>query len=107
MDLVGGHPALVHTALYHLSHGEITLSQLLETAPTTTGIYSHHLQRHRVTLEKEPELASALHTVMNATEPVELELNAAYKLNSMGLIKQLRNKAIAGCELYRQYFKNP
>ncbi len=107
MDLVGGHPALVHTALYHLSHGEINLSQLLETAPTTTGIYSHHLQRHRVTLEKEPELASALHTVMNATEPVELELNAAYKLNSMGLIKQLGNKAITGCELYRQYFKNP
>lgn len=104
MDLVGGHPALVHIAIYHLSRGGVTLEQLLETAPTTTGIYSHHLQRHRVTLEKEPELASALHTVINATEPVELEPIAAYKLSSIGLIQQSGNKAMAGCKLYRQYF---
>ncbi len=31
--------------------------QLLETAPTATGIYSHHLQRHWTTLQKQPELA--------------------------------------------------
>ncbi|MEQ8467128.1 AAA-like domain-containing protein [Coleofasciculus sp. E1-EBD-02] len=38
-------------ALYHLSRGEITLSQLLDTAATATGIYHHHLQRHWATLE--------------------------------------------------------
>ncbi len=48
IDIIGGHPALVHTAIYHLSHGEITLAQLLETASTATGIYHHHLQRHWV-----------------------------------------------------------
>jgi len=30
MDMVGGHPALVHLALYHLSRGDQTLAQLLE-----------------------------------------------------------------------------
>ncbi|MDJ0534518.1 MAG: AAA-like domain-containing protein [Xenococcaceae cyanobacterium MO_207.B15] len=52
MSVVGGHPALVNLALYHLSRKEITLLQLLETAPTASGIYSHHLQRHCATLKK-------------------------------------------------------
>ncbi|MDY7014681.1 MAG: AAA-like domain-containing protein, partial [Cyanobacteriota bacterium] len=46
MAMVGGHPALVHLALYHLSRGEIELSQLIETASTATRIYRNHLQRH-------------------------------------------------------------
>lgn len=104
MSVVGGHPALVSLALYHLSRQEITMSQLLETAPTAMGIYAHHLQRHWATLEKQPELAQALDTVFNATEPVTLDHILAYKLSSMGVIRQLGDKAIAGCELYRRYF---
>ncbi len=104
MSIVGGHPALVNLALYHLSRQEITMPQLLETAPTAMGIYAHHLQRHWATLEKQPELAQALDAVFNATEPITLDRILAYKLSSMGVIKQLGNKAIAGCELYRRYF---
>ncbi len=106
MSMVGGNPSLVHTALYHLSQREITLSQLLETAPTSTGIYSHHLQRHWATLEQRPELANALDTVMNATEPVQLSPILAYKLRSMGLIEQSGHKAMPSCQLYRRYFEN-
>jgi hypothetical protein len=68
------------------------------------GIYSHHLQRHWATLKKQPELAQALDLVFQATEPVTLDPIVAYKLSSMGIIKQLGDKAIAGCELYRRYF---
>jgi DNA-binding Xre family transcriptional regulator len=106
MDMVGGHPALVHTALYHLSSGEVTLAQLLETAPTATGIYDHHLQRHWVILQEQPELAQALDTVVSATEPVQLDPILAYKLSSLGLIERSGDKAIPGCELYRQSFKS-
>lgn len=106
MNLVDGHPALVNIVLFHLSLGEGTLVQLLESAHSSSGIYRHHLQRHSAALEEQPELASALHTVMNATEPVPLEPNLAYKLSSMGLIKPLGRKMIPGCELYRQYFQN-
>jgi hypothetical protein len=106
MDLVGGHPALVQIALYHLSRGEITLNQLLETAATATSIYSHHLQRHRVALEAQPELATSLNTVINAIEPVQLEPILAYKLSSMGLIQQSGDKVTLSYELYRQYFAN-
>jgi AAA-like domain len=105
MDIVGGHPALVHIALYHLSRGDIALAQLLETASTSTGIYSHHLQRHWVTLEKQSELAQALDIVMSATEPIPLAPLLAYKLSSLGLIVQSGDKVIPSCELYRQSFK--
>ena len=104
MAMVGGHPALIHLALYHLSQGEITLSQLLETAPTASGIYDRHLQRHWTTLEQQPELAQALAQILNANKPIALNPIAIYKLSSMGLIEQTENKAIASCELYRQYF---
>ncbi|MDJ0715312.1 MAG: AAA-like domain-containing protein [Prochloraceae cyanobacterium] len=106
MAMVGGHPALIHLALYHLSQKKITLSQLLETAPTANGIYSHHLQRHWATLEEQPELARALDTVLNMVETVKLDPIVAYKLRSMGLIEYSENKTILSCELYRQYFKN-
>jgi transcriptional regulator with XRE-family HTH domain len=108
MEMVGGHPALVHTSIYHLSRGEITLAELLETTPTsafTGGIYANHLQRHSATLNEQPELAQALDFVMSSPESVSLEPIVAYKLSSMGLIKQLGNKALPGCELYRRYFK--
>ncbi len=106
MALVGGHPALVHIALYHLSRGDVTMAQLLQFAPTSTGIYSHHLQRHWAALEQQPELAAALYTVINAVEPVQIEPILGYKLSSMGLVELYGNKATLSCQLYRQYFEN-
>ena len=104
MDMVGGHPGLVHIAIYHLSRGELNLAQLLETAHESTGIYNHHLQRHWVTLQKQPELTTALFAVISATTPVKIDSILAYKLSSMGLIQQSGNKAIPSCELYRQSY---
>lgn len=104
MALLEGHPALVHTAIYHLSRGKITFAQFLHTAATPSGIYSHHLQRHQVTLQEQPELAKALDIVINSQQPISLDSSMTYKLISMGVIKQLRDKVIPTCELYRQYF---
>lgn len=106
MDLVEGHPALVNTALYHLSLRQLTLTQLLETAPTSTGIYSNHLQRHRVILAAQPELLLALKAAIATTEPVSLTPLHAYKLSSLGLVQLVRDKAILGCELYRRAFRS-
>ncbi|MEM7552807.1 MAG: AAA-like domain-containing protein [Cyanobacteria bacterium P01_A01_bin.84] len=104
MVMVGGHPALVNLALYHLSQKGINLCQFLETATSATGIYSYHLQRHWATLKTQPELALAFNTVLNATEPIRLDPIVVHKLISMGLIKLLDNQAIVSCELYRQFF---
>jgi AAA-like domain len=104
MDMVGGHPALVHTAIYHLSRGEPSLVKLLEAAPTAAGVFSHHLQQLRVTLFDQPELTQAFETVIKDNKPVHLNPTLAYKLSRMGLIEQLGDKAILSCELYRRYF---
>jgi hypothetical protein len=104
MELVGGHPALVQTALYYLSREEITMTQILTSATSATGIYSHHLQRHRVALEAQPELATSLNRIITASEPVQLEPIIAYKLSSMGLIQQSGDQVTLSYELYRQYF---
>jgi transcriptional regulator with XRE-family HTH domain len=104
MDLVGGHPMLVNIALYHLSRGDLTLTQLLETAPTATGIYSYHLQTHRVVLAAHPELAVALDAVLSAAEPIALEPILAYKLSSLGLIERSGDTVVPGCQLYQRAF---
>jgi AAA-like domain len=106
MDLVGGHPALVNIAFYHLSRGDITLAQLLETAPTATGIYHQHLQRHWATLAEQPELARALDRVLSADRPILLAPILAYKLNSLGLIERSGDLSVPGCQLYQQAFKS-
>lgn len=106
MNMVGGHPALVHIALYHLSHRQETLAQLLEFAPTATGIYAHHLQRYCATLEEQPELAQALDLVMRVSDTIQLNPILVYKLSRLGLIQQLGDKVRPSCELYRQYFRH-
>ncbi|MCL2934636.1 MAG: AAA-like domain-containing protein [Trichodesmium sp. MAG_R03] len=105
MTMVGGHPALAHLAIYYLSQEQITFEELLKTAPTSTGIYANHLNRHQEKLYEDSELASALNKVIVATEPILLEPLQAYKLNSMGLIKLSNNKAVISCQLYRDYFQ--
>jgi hypothetical protein len=81
----------------------VTLPALLKTAPTASGIYHSHLQRHLATLQEQPELASILEKLM-AAAPIPLEPIPSYKLSSMGLIKLAGNQASPSCELYRQYF---
>ena len=70
IELVRGHPALIHLALYHISQEQITFKELLATAVTQTGIYAHHLQRHWLALKENPELAKAFKIVCEATEMV-------------------------------------
>ncbi|MBD2207879.1 AAA-like domain-containing protein [Calothrix sp. FACHB-1219] len=107
MEMVGGHPYLVRLALYHLQQQDITLEQLLQTAPTEAGIYSDHLRSHLCNLEPHANLATAFNQVVNSSLPIELDSESAFKLHSMGLVVYSHeNKVIPSCDLYRQYFQN-
>jgi len=105
MEMVGGHPYLVRLALYHISRQEITLAQLLETAPTDAGLYSDHLRRHLWNLEQYPELVAALKKVVATDSPVQLESMKGFKLHGMGLVQLQGNEVTPRCNLYRQYFR--
>lgn len=104
LAMVGGHPYLVNLALYYLYRQEMTLEELLQTAPTITGIYSDHLRGYLGILQEQPQLASTLQQIITANESEQLDAIAAYKLESMGLIQLKGNTAQPSCELYRLYF---
>lgn len=105
--MVGGHPYLVQLALYHLQRDEMTLDELLETAPTQAGIYSNYLRHQWQTLQGHPELMAALKTAIEAeTAGVQLEPTLAYKLESKGLVQLRGNEVRVSCQLYRRYFRD-
>ncbi len=105
MGMLGGHPYLVRLALYHIARSEITLEQLLQTAPTDAGLYSDHLRRHLWNLERHSDLAVALKKVVDADTPVQLASMQGFKLQSMGLVNLQGNYVTPRCDLYRQYFR--
>lgn len=104
-NLVGGHPYLVHLALYHLSYDLINIDELLNTSPTLTGIYREHLQSLSLSLQQKPELAIAMKRVATATDSIQIEPLIAYQLYSLGLVNLQGNYCLCSCELYRLYFQ--
>jgi len=103
--MVAGHPYLVRLAIYHLANfPEKTLHQLLNEAPTITGIYSVYLRRQLASLQENRELATTFKQVLSAALNVELNPILAFKLEGMGLIKLQGYQYTVACELYRQYF---
>jgi hypothetical protein len=104
ISAIGGHPYLLRLAMYEISCGKISLTQLLENAASESGIYSSHLRKHLEILQHNPELALALKKVVNSAEPVELDSMQIYKLHSMGIVRQQNNYVMPRCNLYREYF---
>jgi len=104
-NMMGGHPYLVHLAIYHLCCYKGTLEEMFQAAATQAGIYSDHLRNLWGTLQKKPELAAALQQVITASGSVQLEPLIAYQLDSLGLVKLEGNTCKVSCELYRLYFQ--
>jgi len=102
--MVGGHPHLIQQALNRLHQQNISLAQLLETAPTEQGIYGNYLRSHLWSLQHNPKLAIAYQKIVHSPKPVTLDSEVAFKLRSMGLVKFQGNDCVPSCELYRQYF---
>ena len=106
MDMVGGYPYLIRLAFHALSTKEITVEQLLKEAPTSSSIYRNFLQRYLLILEKHPELTDLFELVVTADSPIQICHNAAYQLESIGLVKLDGDNVVPSCELYRLYFRN-
>ncbi|NET74349.1 MAG: hypothetical protein F6K62_26590, partial [Sphaerospermopsis sp. SIO1G2] len=107
MSLIGGHPAMIQLALYHLSLGNMTLQTLIEDAISNGGIYRHHLQKHWLNLQSDPDLIKTFSEVI-ATKDNEKSVVVnpihAYKLENLGLITFQGDQVLPRCQLYRNYF---
>lgn len=105
MSLVGGHPALIRTALYYLCSQGITLEELIQEAIANGGIYRYHLWRHWVILQENSSLVKSYVEVVGAKQSIYLNPINAHKLESLGLIRYEGDRILPRCELYRAYFK--
>lgn len=106
MEMIGGHPYLVRLAFYSLSTQKITFQDLLEKAPTSSGIYRSYLQRLLVMLQQHPELANLYKLLVSTESPIQLDTLSVYKLESIGLVKLIEDRVIPRCQLYRRYFRD-
>lgn len=104
MELVGGHPYLVQSAITYLKSQQVTLEQLLRLAATEQGIFSDHLRQQLWHLQHNPQLEIGYKKVVMTNAPVRLDTEVAFKLHSLGLVKLVSNDCVPGCDLYRQYF---
>jgi AAA-like domain/CHAT domain len=105
MDLIGGHPYLMQLAFDQIINQEISLDELLRTAPTEEGIYGDYLNERLQSLE-ENLLVDAMREVVKYDKPVRLGSKETFRLDSMGLIKRQGNDVGPRCNLYRLYFKD-
>ncbi|BAZ23688.1 hypothetical protein NIES4073_45770 [Kalymmatonema gypsitolerans NIES-4073] len=104
MKLTGGFPYLIRLALYQSVRLKIPVQTLLQDATRNTGIYQQHLQYQLWNLQQHPKLADAFQQVLTA--PIQLEIEVAFKLKSLGLVHIIDSQATVSCELYREYFRN-
>lgn len=105
MQMLGGHPYLIRLALYHLATRHYTLPELLAIAPTEEGPYAEHLRRHRQNLEESPDLLAAMRTVLQSGGPAKVDSKAAFRLQSMGVVRFRQNRVEPLCDLYRIAFR--
>jgi transcriptional regulator with XRE-family HTH domain len=104
MSLVGGHPALIQLALFHLCTEPITLEELVTEAIANGGIYRSHLWLYWVKLQAHPSLIQNYDELVTAKQGLILDPVATYKLESLGLIRFEEDLVLPRCELYRTYF---
>jgi len=109
MAMVGGHPYLVTKAIQLISCQHMTLESFLQSAPTVSGIYRNHLERHWRYLQKNLPMAKAFKIIVLADSPVEfspfLNLDDAVKLYDVGLVELQNNSAVLRYQIYRFYFR--
>lgn len=104
MKLTGGFPYLIRLPLYQSARLKMPLLTVLQDATRYTGIYQQHLQYQLWNIQQHPKLPDAFKQVLMA--PIQLEIEVAFKLKSLGLVHIVENQAIISCELYREYCRN-
>lgn len=105
MHLVGGHPALVQVTFEHLNQGT-AFEEILDYAHTESSIYASYLREQLEILHKTPELAQEFQHIIESPEPIQVNTNASFQLESMGLTLLKGDLSAPRNQLYRKYFRN-
>jgi hypothetical protein len=103
-QMTGGHPFLVHTALYTIATKKMTLDELLVLAFNTSNPYFNHLRRIWGAVSEDKNLLTAIEEVITNQNPVKLESDVEFKLTGLGVVKPQGKGVVTSCALYRNFF---
>ena len=133
--LTGGHPYLVRIALDYFRHQQQSLvlcqqdegfvdsdplvSEVWACEPSAetirevterllrVGIYDKHLRGHYATLQKYPELADIMKTLVMLPPGIGLDILSihSHHLHNLGLVTIQGDRVFPACDLYRHYFR--
>ncbi len=105
MSCLGGHPAYLQRLIQACRSGS-HLVDVLQIAPTESGIYRDELRHVWRILERQPILIEALRTILDSETPVDIPIDSSQQLYRLGLINFQGNASEVRCDLYRQYFSH-
>ena len=109
MAMVGGQPYLIKKAIEVISRQDMTLENLLQSAPTASGIYRTHLERHFRYLQSNTALLDVFKEIVLSDSPIKLNTNIslddAVKLYDCGLVELSNNSVSPRYQIYRLYFR--
>lgn len=103
MGMIGGHPYLVHKALYEIASGNYSFEELLENAASEEGPFAEHLRRHSWYISQNLEFSNAMKEIVEKGYSNNTRL--CYKFQAAGLIKGTTPNVKARFKVYDQYFK--
>lgn len=99
---LGGHPYLLHWALYAKAHQNLGLEELEAQAERNEGSFGEHLGRMFGLLQQDAALGEAVRTVLQGKP--SLDLSDFYRLRSAGILMgDWPEVAKLRCELYASY----
>ncbi|MBE9031028.1 AAA-like domain-containing protein [filamentous cyanobacterium LEGE 11480] len=105
-ELVGGQPYLLQLAFHWLTVRQLPLHELLQKAPSLSGIFRQHLRHYWLVLQTNPSLWEAFESVLldQTAMGVGLEIQAACWLEELGLIRLEGDRAVVSRSLYQRFF---
>ena len=79
-----------------------SFTQIVSNAQKEGSIFSDHMRRYLWILKDNKKLMELLQTILNGERCKDD--SSCYILEATGLIKNVLNKPVFSCELYREFF---
>jgi len=102
MDMIGGHPYLVHKAFYEIAAGNYSFESLIKHAPNDDGPFADHLRRHHWNLLHDTSFIQTMNDILH--KGITDNVIVANKLKAAGLVKGAIPDFEPSFKLYEIYF---
>jgi hypothetical protein len=102
MQLLGGHPYLTRRALYLITTGRISVTELFAKATDDRGPFGDHLRYHLFRMHNKQELIKGLCDALlrNTCDDETI----FFRLRGAGLVKRAGQTVRPRCQLYTDFF---